>query len=88
MTILTHATEHHSEYVWGVECSILDGAPETFFGGPNSFPGTVQTGFWRDPNGPDLAKGWGFKQPTEWWANHFRVDARGLPYLDMFEGTE
>jgi hypothetical protein len=80
------ATEHGPEYVWGVEITTYDGTPTSWFGSANAWPGGIFTGYWRDPTGPDYAKGWGFNQPTEWFANHFRTDARGLPYLDMFEG--
>jgi len=81
------AYEHNSEYVWGIELSTLDGDADGFFQSPNSNQGAQFWGYWKDPNGPSSAMGWGFQQPTEWWANHFRTDARGLPYLDMFEGT-
>jgi hypothetical protein len=81
------AYEHNSEYVFGVELSTLDGDADGMFNSPNSNQGAQFWGLWRDPTGPDRAMGWGFEQPTEWWANHFRTDVRGLPYLDMFVGA-
>lgn len=80
------AYEHNAEYIFGVELSTLDGDADGFFGSPNANGGAQFWGLWRDPSGPDAAMGWGFQQPTEWWANHFRTDASGLPYLDMFDG--
>ena len=81
------AYEHNTEYIFGIELSTLDGDADGAFNSPNANQGMQFTGMWKDATGPDGASGWGFEQPTEWWANHFRTDANGLPYLDMFVGT-
>jgi len=72
--------EHGAEYVFGIELSTLDGDADGAFASPNSMQSAQFTGMlWEG--------GWGFQQPSEWFANHFRTDSTGLPYLDMFGAT-
>jgi starch-binding outer membrane protein, SusD/RagB family len=81
------ATENGPESVWAVQLSVNDGTP------------TSGSGFGIVPNGdaksqyiscnvadaPGMGRGWGFYAPTPWYADHFRTDAHGLPYLDMYD---
>ncbi len=78
------ATRNGAESVWAVQTSTNDGTNTAWFGSPNALGGAQ---WWNsnNPSGPGLGTGWGNYQPTEWFANHFRVDEGGLPYLDMFD---
>lgn len=79
------AYENGPESVFAVQCSVHDGTPQSgFFSAYNALTAAQ---WWNsnNPSGPGLGTGWGNFQPTEWYANHFRTDANGLPYLDMFE---
>ncbi len=78
------STENGPESVWAVQQSAKDGTPEGGFGtGPNGNQEGVYTGT-QIFTGPGWGRGWGFNQPTPWYADHFRVDANGLPFLDMY----
>ncbi len=79
------ATENGPESVWAVQLSVNDGTPVSGRGSnPN---GDSKSRFISSNNmqAPGLGIGFGFFQPTPWYADHFRTDANGLPYLDMFE---
>ncbi|MBN2480578.1 MAG: RagB/SusD family nutrient uptake outer membrane protein, partial [Bacteroidales bacterium] len=73
-------TENGPEFVWGTQCSANDG---TSRGDSNGDPKSV----WiqsQSKSGPGLGRGWGFLNPTPFYADMFRVDANGLPYLDFY----
>ena len=36
------------------------------------------------PGSPGNGRGWGYYQPSQWFVDHFRVNASGLPYLDYY----
>lgn len=69
------------EYVWDVQHTVNDGTPGV--AGPNGnqvFPlmGTQVGG----ANSPGYGAGYGWVIPTQWFTDHFRVDADGLPIID------
>jgi len=72
-------TENGTEWVWGVQHSVNDGTT-----GANPPNGNVDMIFigTQSGSGPGLGRGYGFFNPTQWFVDHFRVDAGGLPYLD------
>jgi len=67
--------ENNSEAVFSVQLSVNDGSTE----GNNGQPDGTYWGIYANAGG---ATGWGFFQPTQWFVDHFRVDANGLPYID------
>ncbi len=78
------STENGPESVWAVQLSVNDGTPISGQGAlPNGDPKS-QSVSCNVASGPGLGRGWGFYQPTPWYADHFRTDANGLPYLDMY----
>ncbi len=79
------ATENNKESVFSVQQSAVDGTSGTgFYAAPNGDQEATWTGT-QIGTGPGWGRGWGFYQPTPWYADHFRVDANGLPYLDMYD---
>lgn len=72
------AKENHAEWVWGVQHAINDGSTN---GTANGNQGIQYTGA-QPGTGPCLCSGFGFFNPTQWFVNHFRVDANGLPIFD------
>lgn len=79
------ATENGPESVWAVQLSVNDGTPVSGRGANPNGDRKSQSISCNVASGPGLGRGWGFYQPTPWYADHFRTDANGLPYLDMFE---
>lgn len=76
--------ENHVEWVWGVQHSANDGTTATGTGSaPNGNVDLRYTGS-QVTSGPGLGRGFGFYQPTQWFVDHFRVNATGLPYLDNY----
>lgn len=74
--------ENHTEWVWGVQHSANDGTTQTgTASAPNGNLDLRYTGS-QVTSGPGLGRGFGFYQPTQWFVDHFRVNANGLPYLD------
>ncbi len=77
-------TENNKEDVWVVACSVNDGTPTS---GWTASPNGDQKSVWiqsQSTSGPGLGRGWGFMNPTPFYADMFRVDASGLPYLDYY----
>ncbi len=77
-------TENGAESVFACQHSANDGTPTT---GMAASPNGDFNAIWfysNNKNGPGFGRGWGFYQPTCWYADHFRTDAEGLPYLDMY----
>lgn len=76
-------TENGPESVWAVQHSANDGTPAS------SQINTDNRSQWIEvlasANAPGLGKGWGFFCPTPFYADQFRTDAKGLPYLDFFD---
>jgi hypothetical protein len=70
--------ENGSEWVWGAQNSILDGSSSTGVNG-NAF---IQYTGAQVNTGPGGCTCYGFFTPSQWFVNHFRVDAAGLPILD------
>ena len=78
------ATENGAECVWAVQLSVNDGTPISGSGANPNGDAKSQYISCNNVSGPGLGRGFGFFQPTPWYADHFRVDGKGLPYLDMF----
>ena len=78
------ATENGPESVWAVQLSLNDGTPIAGQGASPNGDMKSQSVSCNVASGPGLGRGWCFYQPTPWYADHFRTDANGLPYLDMF----
>ena len=74
-------TENGKEWVWGVQHSVNDGTT-----GVNPANGSVDLLYigTQSGDGPGLGRGYGFFSPTQWFVDHFRVNANGLPYLDHY----
>ncbi|MBN1158781.1 MAG: RagB/SusD family nutrient uptake outer membrane protein [Bacteroidales bacterium] len=80
------ATENGPESVWAVQLSVNDGTPISA-----SWRGSSPNGDAKSQlicpgvaGSPGLGRGWCFYAPTPWYVDHFRTDASGLPYLDMY----
>lgn len=73
--------ENGSEWVWGVQHSVNDGTTGT--NPPNGSVDMVYIGT-QSGSGPGLGRGYGFFCPTQWFVDHFRVNAEGLPFLDRY----
>jgi hypothetical protein len=78
--------ENGPESVWAVQMSVNDGTPTSGRGrDANGDPKSVWVGS-QSVSGPALGRGWGFANPTPFFADHFRVNpANGLPYLDYYD---
>ena len=76
--------ENGPESVFAVQTSVKDGTPggTRFSNGPNASPIDLWIG--SRVLGAPGENGFAFWSPTEWYADHFRVDEDGLPYLDMY----
>jgi starch-binding outer membrane protein, SusD/RagB family len=82
------AHENGPESVWAVQHTVNDGSVTTmqFTGGgptnanPEGRPSATQVA-----SAPGWGSGWGFYNPSQWFVDHFRVNAKGLPYLDMYD---
>jgi len=71
-------TENGPEAVFAVQHSVNDGSS-----GSNSNASLdLQYISPQSGNGPGDNRGWGFFYPSQWFVNHFRVDANGLPIFD------
>ncbi len=80
------STENGPESVFAVQHSSVDGtAGSGFSAGPNGNQVSTPWGVNGVQTAPGWGRGWGFFQPTPWYADHFRVDANGLPLLDMYD---
>lgn len=79
------STENNSESVFAVQHSSVDGTSATGFNAaPNGLNVSQLLGVNGTSTAPGWGRGWGFFQPTPWFADHFRVNADGLPLLDMY----
>ena len=78
------STENSKEIVWAVQNSVNDGTPaSTWAGNYNTYYPSIWIGS-QSPSGPSLGTGWGFMNPTPYFADHFRTED-GLPMLDMYD---
>jgi hypothetical protein len=81
------AHENTGESIFATQHAVNDGTTTIFIGfgaGPNGNMESKLMGVFNAADGPGNGAGWGFYQPSQWFVDHFRVDGKGLPYLDMF----
>lgn len=77
-------TKNNTESVFAVQHTVNDGTPgaSRFDNAPNSNQIAIWVGT-KAPGSPGEG-GINFITPTEWFVDHFRVDSKGLPFLDMY----
>lgn len=73
--------DNSMESVWAVQHSVNDYE----IGGRRNGNSTNRYGGMNNVAAPSSGRGWGFYVPTPYSMDRYRVDANGLPYLDMFE---
>ncbi len=79
-------TENGPESVFAVQHAAVDGTSGTgYSSGPNGLAISQFSGVNGIYGAPGWGRGWGFFQPTPFFVDHFRVDANGLPFLDMYD---
>lgn len=71
--------ENGVESVFAVQHSANDGTNSTTNGNME-----IRGASGKNPEAPGMGRGSGFYTPSQWFADHFRVDEKGLPYLDMY----
>lgn len=71
-------TENGPEVVFAVQHSVNDGSTN----GDANANLEIQYIGTQSSSGPTLGRGFGFFYPSQWFVNHFRVDAAGLPIFD------
>lgn len=71
-------TENGPESVFAVQHSVNDGSTN------NDANANLEIQYIgsQSGTGPALGRGYGFFYPTQWFVNHFRVNANGLPIFD------
>jgi len=74
------AKRNGSESIWAVQMSVNDYAS----GAEGNANSSSRYGgvYLNSKSVPGTGSGWGFYQPSPWAADQFRVDGKGLPYLD------
>jgi hypothetical protein len=77
------ATRNNAESIWAVQMSVNDYAS----GAEGNANSSSRYGgvYLNSKSVPGTGSGWGFFQPTPWSADHFRVDGKGLPFLDYLD---
>jgi starch-binding outer membrane protein, SusD/RagB family len=81
------ANENGPESVWAVQHTVNDNSTSSssMVGlGPNGNQESRWMGT-QIATAPGWGSGWGFYQASQWWVDHFRTKANGLPYLDMYD---
>lgn len=77
--------ENGSETVFAVQHSVNDGSRSPFDAALSpQANGNIDVQYIGSisKSGPTLGRGFGFVCPSQWFVNHFRVDANGLPIFD------